>query len=400
MSDSQNTDKELPGQSDDWLMAIFNAVPHSIFVKDQAFAYTHVNPAMERLFGKPASELIGKTDELLFGPEAGRRSRDLDIRVLGGEIVETEATKPVKETPITFHVVKVPLRAATGEIVGLCGVASDITESKKAKEELERARDELERRVQERTAELTRANERLLKQIEERQQVEQKLEIHQQQLRTLASQLSLTEQRERWKIATGLHDRVGQNLAFSLLKLQSVHQGEHRADLKKTLGGVCEYIKKSIQEIRTLIFNLGSPILYQDGFEPALKDWLTEHIEKVHGIDCEYRDDGQPKPLDDDIMVLLFDSVREVLVNVVKHAKAKNIKVSIFRDDNSMGIIVEDDGVGFDPEGASITPGRISGFGLFSIRERLDYIHGSFKINSGHGRGTKITLRVPLKNVL
>ncbi|MCK4628559.1 MAG: sensor histidine kinase, partial [Sedimentisphaerales bacterium] len=231
-----------------------------------------------------------------------------------------------------------------------------------------------------------------------RRQVEQKLEIHQQQLRTLASQLSLTEQRERWKIATGLHDRVGQNLAFSLLKLQSVHQGEHRADLKKTLGGVCGYIKKSIQEIRTLIFDLGSPILYQDGFEPALKDWLTEHIEKVHGIACEYRDDGQPKPLDDDIMVLLFDSVREVLVNVVKHAGAKKIKVNIYRDDDNMEIIVEDDGIGFDTAAAGITPGRSGGFGLFSIRERLDYIHGRFEIKSGHGRGTKITLRVPLKN--
>ncbi|MCK4627818.1 MAG: PAS domain-containing protein, partial [Sedimentisphaerales bacterium] len=217
MSDSENTNKELPRRSDDWLIAIFNAVPHSIFVKNQSLAYTHVNPAMERLFGKPASELIGKTDETLFGPEAGRRSRELDIRVLDGEIVKVEVTKPVNGVPVTFHVVKVPLRAATGEIVGLCGVASDITESKKAKQELERIRDELERRVQERTAELTRANERLLEQIEERRQVEQKLEIHQQQLRTLASQLSLTEQRERWKIATGLHDRVGQNLAFSLL---------------------------------------------------------------------------------------------------------------------------------------------------------------------------------------
>lgn len=399
MSDSKKSEKQLPERSEDWLMAIFNAVPDSIFVKDRLLAYTHVNPAMERLLGKPASELIGQTDEALFGPEAGSQSRDLDIRVLDGEVVDEEVTKPVKGVLVTFHVVKVPLRTATGEVVGLCGVARDVTESKKAKEALERARVELEQRVQDRTSELTHTNERLLEQIEERRQVEQKLEIHQQQLQTLASQLSLTEQRERWKIATGLHDRVGQNLAFALLKLQSIHQGEQRADLKKTLGGVCEYIKKSIQEIRTLIFDLGSPILYRDGFEPALKDWLTEHIEKVHGIDCEYRDDGQPKPLDNDIMVLLFDSVREILVNVVKHAGAKKIKVNIYRDDDNMEIIIEDDGIGFDPAGASITPGRIGGFGLFSIRERLDYIHGRFEINSGHGRGTKITLRVPLKNV-
>jgi len=399
MSDSQKSDKELPGQNNDWLMAIFKTIPDSIFVKDRSLAYVYVNPAMERLFGKSASELIGKTDELLFGPEAGRQSRDLDIRVLDGKIIEAEVTKPVKGASLIFHVVKVPLRAATGAIVGLCGVASDITESKKAKELLEQARVELEQRVQERTAELTHTNERLLEQIEERRQVEQKLEIHQQQLQSMASQLSLTEQRERRKIAMGLHDRIGQNLAFSLLKLQSIYQGKHKTDPKKTMSEVCEYITESIQEMRTLIFDLGSPILYQDGFEPALKEWLGEHIEKVHAIDCEYCDDGQPKPLDDDIMVLLFDSVREILVNVVKHAKAKNIKVSIFRDDNNMGVMVEDDGVGFDPAVAGITPGRIGGFGLFSIRERLDYIHGRFEINSGHGRGTKIILRVPLENV-
>jgi PAS domain S-box-containing protein len=123
-------------QSEERFRAIFETAEDSIFIKDRSLKYKQVNPTMERLFGLPAAKLIGRTDEDLFGEEVGSHIREEDTRVLGGEIVEQEHTKPVKGVQKSFHVIKVPLRDSSGEIVGLCGIARDITERKEAENAL------------------------------------------------------------------------------------------------------------------------------------------------------------------------------------------------------------------------------------------------------------------------
>ncbi len=124
-------------ESEERFRAIFETAQDSIFIKDRTLKYTQVNPAMERLFGLPASKLIGLTDEDLFSEEAASHIRKVDSRVLGGEIIEEEDTKPVKGIPYTFHVIKVPMCDSSGEIIGLCGIARDITERKRAERRLE-----------------------------------------------------------------------------------------------------------------------------------------------------------------------------------------------------------------------------------------------------------------------
>ena len=123
-------------ESEERFRAIFETANDSIFIKDRSMKYTQVNSAMERLFELTASELIGRTDEELFGAEAGAHIRDIDIRVLGGETIEEEHTKSVKGVQKTFHVIKVPMRDTSGEIVVLGGIARDITDRKKAEEDL------------------------------------------------------------------------------------------------------------------------------------------------------------------------------------------------------------------------------------------------------------------------
>jgi len=137
--------EERTRESEERFQAISKTAQDSIFIKDRTLKYTQVNPAMERLFGVPASELIGKTDDDLFDKEAGAHLREIDSRVLKGEIVEEEHTKKVKGIPFTFHIIKVPMRDSSGKIIGVCGIARDITKRKRAEEEIRESEEKFKR---------------------------------------------------------------------------------------------------------------------------------------------------------------------------------------------------------------------------------------------------------------
>jgi len=116
--------------------AIFETAQDSIFIKDRSFRYTQANPAMEKLFGLPASELLGRTDDELFGETAGAHIMEVDLRVLDGEILEDTETGSVDGVLRTFHIIKVPIRDRSGGIAGLCGIARDITRQKELEQKL------------------------------------------------------------------------------------------------------------------------------------------------------------------------------------------------------------------------------------------------------------------------
>ncbi len=218
----------------------------------------------------------------------------------------------------------------------------------------------------------------------------------QERLRSLASQLILAEERERRRIATALHDRVAQTLALSKLKLEAVQESVSSTDLAKPLDEIHRLIEQAIQDTRSLTFEVSPPILYQLGLEAAV-EWLTQRVQDQHGILSNFEDDGQPKPLDEDIRVLLFQAVHELLFNVVKHAHAQSVKVAIGRSGDKVQIAVEDDGVGFDISAISSHWSTNDGFGFFSISQRLDHLGGHLDIESQPGHGTRVTLVAPLR---
>jgi PAS domain S-box-containing protein len=123
-------------KSEERFRAIFETAQDSIFMKDRSRRYVSINPAMERLFELPASEIYGMTDEDLFGDKAGSHIREMDLSVLRGKVIEEVDTKPVRGLSHTFHVIKVPMRDASGSIIGLCGIARDVTKLKQTEEEL------------------------------------------------------------------------------------------------------------------------------------------------------------------------------------------------------------------------------------------------------------------------
>jgi signal transduction histidine kinase len=233
--------------------------------------------------------------------------------------------------------------------------------------------------------------------ITEHKRTEQKLLEHQAKLKSLASQLSLTEERERHRLATELHDQISQSLVISKIKLDQLRKSSTSNEFNKSLEDICNCLSQIIDDTRTLTFDLSYPILYELGFEAAVAEWLTDQIQEKHRIKTEFEDDRHQKPLDDDIRVLLFRNVRELLINVVKHAQANKVKVSIRRVNEHINVNVEDDGVGFDPIEVMSMATKRAEFGLFSIRERLEQLGGLIEIDSEPGRGSKITMTAPLK---
>jgi signal transduction histidine kinase len=218
-----------------------------------------------------------------------------------------------------------------------------------------------------------------------------KLRASQEQLLSLTAKLSLAEEQERRRIATELHDNVGQTLAMIKFKMSALQKQAASTGLSLPLDEVRKLSEQAISFIRSLTDELSPPVLYELGFEAAV-EWLAERHQKNHGISIELENDGKPKPLDGDVSVILFQSVRELLSNVAKHAKAEEVRISLKAEGNLMRVTVEDDGKGFNPDKIS----EVDKIGIFGIYEKLTSAGGRFDLHSEPGRGTRVTLEIPL----
>ena len=224
--------------------------------------------------------------------------------------------------------------------------------------------------------------------VTERKEFEERLGDYHRQLRSLASELTLAEERERRRIAVDLHDRVGHTLALCQIKLNLLQSQTHLPDLDE----VVDLLENAIIETRSLTMDLSPPSLYELGLEAALDD-LAEEISDEYGLDVEVVDDGSPKPLEDDARVALYRSAKELMINVVKHSGATKMVIDLSRDEQNIIIGISDDGRGF----LTIQPRMARSFGLFSIREWLKRLGGEIRMESTPGRGSTMTLISPLK---
>jgi len=255
---------------------------------------------------------------------------------------------------------------------------------------------DLENRVAERTADLARANRDLQSEIAERRQAEARLLDYQGQLRSLASELLLAEERERRRLATDLHDHIGQTLAVTQMHIDALRPPTATADVTPELDQVSALLDEMDEAIRTLTFELSPPVLHELGLGAGV-EWLAEQLQAQHGLHVELVDDGQPKPLEEDVRTLVFRAVRELLINVVKHAGAGEARVDLSRIGDQIHAQVSDDGRGFESRPDSAPRVSSGGFGLFSIRERMESIGGSVHIESTPGQGTRALLTAPLQ---
>jgi signal transduction histidine kinase len=234
------------------------------------------------------------------------------------------------------------------------------------------------------------------KDITERKRAEEEIRENQRSLRSLASELSLAEERQRHRIATELHDTVSQMLAFALTKLQNIHETASGDNLE-SLSDVCGMVSRVVGDMRSMIFDICSPTLYKFGLETAVSELLDDKFTMRDEINYSFHNDSKAKPLSEDIKIVLFQSIRELVNNIIKHAQAHNVEVDIQRHENTIRITVNDDGVGFNVEELKLPERSRGGFGLFSIAERLGYLGGSFELQAQPGRGSSFTLQAPLE---
>lgn len=229
--------------------------------------------------------------------------------------------------------------------------------------------------------------------VTKRREADERIRVYQERLRQLALDSALAEERERRRIAMGLHDRIGQSLTLAGMKLQSLREGVG-GDAGKAVKEAKELIQQSIEDARTLTFDLSPPILYDLGLNAALA-WLAEDIEKKFGLKVEVHAAETPLPLDDATAALLFRAIRELLTNVSKHASSPRASVSIHRSEGAAHVTVEDEGVGFDV-GQLLSGAASQGFGLFSVREQIGRLGGKVEIESTRPSGTRVKLEIPL----
>ena len=354
----RNRAEDALRQSEEHHRTLIETMNEGLSVVDKDSVITFVNDQFCTMTGYSRDELVGYSETIFLDKESQRIFKKQWEERIKGIAMPYEITLTRKDDRKVHALVSPkPLFDEKGHFSGSFGIFTDITD---------------------------------------RKQAESELLSYQEQLRSLASELSLVEERQRRCIATELHDYIGQTLYYSKNKLEALKEIASADDLKEPVDEILSLIAQTIEYTKSLTFQLGTPLLYKEGLEAALK-WLGYQFQKQLGLVFHFEDDLKPKPIADETRILLYQAVRELLINVTKHAKARNVKVSIQRDYKHIQISVEDDGIGFDTSTIEAYKSKDGGFGLFSIHERLKYLGGHFKFASKSGYGTKSTLTVPLK---
>ena len=349
---------------------------YSILLLSPEGTITSWNPGAQLVEGYEASEVIGLNHAVFFASEEitqGNPALTLEMAAAAGQH-EDEGWRVRKDgSRFWANVVTTAMKDEAGKISGFARVARDLTERKAAEEQLRKIAVELEQRVSERTQELRDSHVRL---------------------RDLATELTLTEQRERRRLAGDLHDYLAQLLVLIRIKIRQASAHFKEAAPTSLLMEADQAIIDSLNYTRSLVAELAPPALQEFGLLEGF-GWLAEQMQN-HGLTVTVKKNIQRVELDDDQAVLVFQSTRELLFNVLKHAGTNQAEVTIDKnDDGHLVVRVKDEGCGFNPDEVIAPSDERKRFGLFSVRERTEAMGGRLEVTSLSDRGTCAALIVP-----
>ena len=217
---------------------------------------------------------------------------------------------------------------------------------------------------------------------------------YREDLRKLTARLTLAEEKTKRSLAMVLHDRIGFSMVNMANTLREIEKNQSDERLKQNVKNVVMDMEKLIKEIRTFTFEISPTLLYEVGIEAAF-EVLCEEMFTRHKIKYSISSSGRDKDIAEDIKILLFHMVRELFVNIIKHAKATAVSIKMRRGSKKYQIVVEDNGVGFCPSDENDFR-DLRGIGLFSIRERLTTLGGQISIVSEPNKGTIVSIIAPI----
>ncbi len=369
-----------------------NVKDYAIFVSDLDGEIASWNIGAEKIFGYTASEAIGRNCRMLFTKEDRANNVPEEER-------ETARVKGCGDDE-RWHVrkdgsyffasgVQTPLYDESGKHTGYAKIARDLTERINLQEELQDAADNLEVQVRHRTNELNESNESLRSEVTQRTESEK--------LRTaLLRKIVKTQEDERKRIAREIHDHVGQQMTGLQLNLQ-ILLDEYKENSKLTgqIRGLQSIVKQIDSDVDFLAWELRPSVLDDLGLSAAIKkyvgDWSTHF-----NVPAEFKQIGlDGKHLLPEIEINLYRIGQEALNNTCKYAKASNAAVLLERRDGTVSLIIEDDGIGFEPSEKAVLTEDNRGMGLLGMKERAELVGGTIEIESSIGKGTTIYVRVP-----
>lgn len=224
---------------------------------------------------------------------------------------------------------------------------------------------------------------------------EQAVREHREEMRRITAELALSEERERRRLASSLHDGIGHSLSSLAILLQELSSSLPDGGGAKLEQGL-RITREAIDSSRGIVFELSPPMLHEMGLLPTLR-WLAEHTHKTYGIPVSVIDNEVAAPLQEEIRILLFQAVRELLFNAVKHSKASHVVITVDGHENGVRLGVSDDGVGFDFNELLTMRSQTGSYGLYSINERMNHVGGQLEINARPGQGASFFLNAPLR---
>jgi PAS domain S-box-containing protein len=330
------------------ITSILRYTPAVVYIKDREGHYTFVNSRYEELFGVRNEDIGGKKDADIFPGEFADQFGQNDRMVLTeGKPLQVEERVPQKDGIHTYLSVKFPLYDDRGAVLGVCGISTDITEIKRA----------------------------------------------QDQLRRLSDSILEGQEKERAAVSRELHDELGQVL--TALRMDSVWLREQlkSVDLaaSERSGAMCDLIDRAIDEVRSMATRLRPGVLDDLGLIDAL-DWHTTDFEKRTHITCNFHHQHLPE-VSESVATAAYRIAQETLTNVARHASATAVTVTLGSRDGALTLSVTDNGRGFDSRELDET----EGLGAAGMRERASLVGGTLEIISGPGEGTRVTFRAPIR---
>ena len=390
----------------EWEVTV-DALPHFICLLDEQRRIVRANRSIEQWIPAPVDDVRGHTVHELLHP--GCNDPDCYMltscagawgEMLNGRHVEHEIEDKILERHIGVQLRPTNRRLGAGITQTSLAVLvmEDITKIKQAEKVLKRSNDQLEQLVQARTAELVQANEQLKCQIEERQRVEEELRHSENEMRLLSAQLLTAQEKERKRIASELHDGIGQSLSaikYGMENAIGLSAPQAGIEDSKQIKNIIPMIQAAIEEVRRISMNLRPSTLDDLGIIPTIA-WFCREFRSIYSdIQLDTHIDIVEEDVSAPLKTAIYRIMQEALNNVVKHAKAERVHVRLQKADSVIELRVQDDGTGFDLDSVVQRNGSQKRFGIMGMRERAEFSGGTFFIMSNNGTGTVIRTSWP-----